>query len=206
MSQEEPSIELYSWGPAWDLPTCDPFCLSIETYLSFSDIPWQVRECSNPSISPTGELPLLKDGAVVKTGTADIIAHLKKRGEDLDHHLTTHQRAESQAFITLIEERLHNALVHFPFSSPHFPYYKPAKNHNKQLYTWWLETENFTKSTRPAFSRVLSWTSRYYVPSQIQSNAQSRLGHYGMVMENGKSVSEVRLEPEIQMMDKECEF
>ncbi|KAJ3040766.1 Metaxin-3 [Rhizophlyctis rosea] len=169
MAGEQPSLELFSWGPAWDLPTCDPFCLSVEAYLNLTDTRWKVHDSSDPKTSPTGELPLLKDGVEVLVGTEKIFAHLKKKGADLDDHLNSHQRAESLAFITMIEQRLHDAL----------------------LYTWWLETENFTKSTRPAFSRVLSWTSRYYVPSQIQNNAQNRLGHYGKVIENDKEVSEV---------------
>ncbi|KAJ3292399.1 Metaxin-3 [Borealophlyctis nickersoniae] len=124
---------------------------------------------------------MLRDGTEAVVGTSRIILHLKKKdfikqhgldmkqGLDLDAHLSAHQRAESLGYISLVEDKMHDAL----------------------LYTWWLEADNFAKSTRPTFSKALSWINRYYLPTQLREKARARLAHYGKITENGKSVSEV---------------
>lgn len=63
------------------------------------------------------------------------------------------------SFITLIEEKMHDAL----------------------LYNWWLDTDNFIKNTRPVFSKALPLVLRYVLPSQLVQKAQARLAGYKMV-------------------------
>ena len=72
-------LELYAWGKGFGLPSFDPFCLSIEAYLSLCDVRWVLNDVSNPLVSPSGELPVLKIGSEPITGTSSIIKVLKSR-------------------------------------------------------------------------------------------------------------------------------
>jgi hypothetical protein len=103
-------LELFAWGPGYGQYSLDPFCLSIEAYLQLSGVKWVVNE-SDSNISPTGELPLLKINAEPITGTWNIVKVLKQRGHDLDDRLTQQELFETQAFVALMEEKLHDALV-----------------------------------------------------------------------------------------------
>lgn len=91
-------IELYAWGAGYDLPSFDPFCLSIEAYMNLAEVQWALNESSTANISPSNELPVLKVGMEPITGTANIIKVLKSRGHDLDDGLTPIEKAESLAY------------------------------------------------------------------------------------------------------------
>ncbi|KAJ3405863.1 hypothetical protein HDV05_006299 [Chytridiales sp. JEL 0842] len=163
-------LELFSWGPAWDLTTFDPACLSIQAYLTFVGARWVVNNCSNASVSPTGELPMLRDGLTPIAGTGNIIRYLKRKGYELDGHLTPAEAAQCTAYISLIEDKLYDAL----------------------LYNHWLESENYHKSTLPTLSKSLSWIKRYYIPTQLQERAKQRLKSYRFSKgPDGKPLNEV---------------
>ncbi|KNC97072.1 uncharacterized protein SPPG_07468 [Spizellomyces punctatus DAOM BR117] len=150
-------LELFTWGPAWNVPSFDPFCLSIETYLQFAEANWVVNECNDTGVSPTGELPMLRDGPLEPVvGTSKIISHLKKKGLDLDSHLTAKEQAECLAYTSLIEDKLYDAL----------------------LYSWWLEVNNAAKSTKPAIAKSLRGWAGMRVPGQLQRKAEARLRKY----------------------------
>ncbi|KAI8926255.1 hypothetical protein BC831DRAFT_511793 [Entophlyctis helioformis] len=111
-------LELFAWGPGLDQPSFDPFCLSIAAYLNMA-----------------GELPLLRVGVEPVVGTFNIIRTLKSKGIDLDTGLSDREKAESQAFIALIENKLYDAL----------------------LYTFWMEGANYNKSIQPTLSQSLTF-------------------------------------------------
>ncbi|CAJ0633603.1 13515_t:CDS:2 [Entrophospora sp. SA101] len=110
-------LELYTWGEALGLNSIDPKCSSIIAYLQlFVQEEWGVVECNNPNISPTGELPLLKDGLEWISGTNKIIKYLKKKGYDADENLSDKQKADSIANYTDKIRPLYAKLVSFPMS------------------------------------------------------------------------------------------
>jgi metaxin len=153
-------LELYAWGPSHGLNSFDPFCLSIETYMNIAEVRWLLNEVNTPLISPSGELPILKVGSEPITGTGNIIKVLKSRvctqftkGHDLDHLLSKNELMESQAFIAMVEDNLYDAL----------------------LYTWYLDEENYAKTTRPTYSKSLSFLSRYTLPAAMQKRVRKRL-------------------------------
>ncbi|KAI8827250.1 uncharacterized protein EV422DRAFT_513196 [Fimicolochytrium jonesii] len=166
-----PSLELFTWGPAWTLTSFDPFCLSVETYLQLAGVEWSNNVCNDPEVSPFGELPMLRDGLLEPVvGVGRTIAYLKKKGYDLDAHLSPIENAESLAYITLIEDKLYDAL----------------------LYSWWLESTNVARSTRPTIARSLRGWAGWTVPTQMQKKAAARLARYRFVTgKDGKSVNEI---------------
>lgn len=55
-------LELYTWGPAFGLPSIDPQCLATIAYLSYA-LPlrdeWVLIPISDPTVSPNSEFPTL---------------------------------------------------------------------------------------------------------------------------------------------------
>ncbi|KAJ3295222.1 hypothetical protein HDU76_006879 [Blyttiomyces sp. JEL0837] len=165
-------FELFSWGPAWNLTSFDPACLSVQAYLNLVGANWVLNSCSNPNLSPSGELPMLRDGTRPIAGVANIFAHLKTRGLDLDAHLTAEESAHCISYIALIEDRLYDAL----------------------LYNHWIDSANFAKTTRPTYSKALGWIKRTYIPYQLQDRVKRRLKAYRMMLDqDGQAVNEVYL-------------
>ena len=103
-------FELFAWSPAFDLPSADPICVTIITYLNMSGAKWTLNECSNARISPNGQLPVLRAGLNV-VGINNIIQALKHQGFDLDSLSDPSQVIESNAFSCLIEETLFDVLL-----------------------------------------------------------------------------------------------
>ncbi|EGF81828.1 hypothetical protein BATDEDRAFT_23480 [Batrachochytrium dendrobatidis JAM81] len=164
-----PEYELFAWSAGLDLPTFDPFCLSIAAYLNLVGADWSIHECNTPGISPNGELPVLRAGVELVAGTYSIISTLQSKGLDMNSQLSPKDKAESQAFISLIESRLYDAL----------------------LYTWWIESENYKKSTHPTLFENLSFFGRYSIPSQLKEKTKIRLQGYRMICIDGEMVPEI---------------
>ncbi|RIB05539.1 hypothetical protein C2G38_2047515 [Gigaspora rosea] len=67
---------LYVWGSHWGLPSIDPACLSVISYLQLVSDEWKVVECSNPNVS-------LTDTHCRRTSCI-------KRWTELDHRFTAY--------------------------------------------------------------------------------------------------------------------
>ncbi|CAG8488865.1 9392_t:CDS:2, partial [Dentiscutata erythropus] len=149
---------LYVWGSHWGLPSIDPACLSVISYLQLVSEEWKVVECSNPNISPTGELPVLRDGLNWITGVHNIISHLKKNGLNADENLTDKQKADSLAFASYLEESVYDIL----------------------LFAWYVDSKNFIEVIRPLYAGLLSFPMQYFIPAQLRSSARERLEIHGI--------------------------
>ncbi|CAG8451103.1 3397_t:CDS:2 [Ambispora gerdemannii] len=151
-------IELYVWGACWDLPSVDSGCLAVITYLQiFAADDWGLIKCNNPALSPTGELPLLKDGTEWFAGLENIIKYLKKKEINGEQHLTVKQKAESLAFLSLLQDTIYNAL----------------------LFSWYGDLKNFVQVIRPMYGKLLPLSVRYILPIQMRNVAEARLEKYG---------------------------
>ncbi|KAI9100605.1 hypothetical protein DFS34DRAFT_648523 [Phlyctochytrium arcticum] len=154
---EAVNLELYTWGPAYNLPSFDPFCLTAETYLQFISADWVVNECNNPDVAPTGELPMLRDGPFEPVvGSRNIIRYLKKKVLDLDEGCPVKQKIDTASYTSLVEDKLYDAL----------------------LYNWWLDAKNVNTSTKPTLSKALRGIAGFRIPTQLQRRAEFRLKAY----------------------------
>jgi hypothetical protein len=48
-------LQLYVWGPAFDVPSIDPSCLALEAYLRVTNADFTVVHANDPQLSPTGK-------------------------------------------------------------------------------------------------------------------------------------------------------
>ncbi|RUP44313.1 outer mitochondrial membrane transport complex protein-domain-containing protein [Jimgerdemannia flammicorona] len=162
-------LQLYVWSPALDAPSIDPGSTAIMAYLQLIGASFNVVESNDPNISPTGELPLLKDGPAWIGGANRILAHLAKKGMDGNENLTPEQKAQYFAYASLVEDKLYDCM----------------------LFTWYADTTNFVKTIRPTYAKLLPFPTRYIVPSQLRKAAKFRLEEYGVeVTEDDAVVSQ----------------
>ncbi|KAI8380879.1 Tom37 C-terminal domain-containing protein [Radiomyces spectabilis] len=152
------TVQLYAWGPALGAPSIDPKCVIIEAYLRLLNIEYTVVQTNDPQASPTGELPLIKDGNVWVAGVDRILTHFSMRNQDANASLTPEQRAVYLAYNAMIQENLYDCM----------------------LYTWYADMTNFVKSIRPTYAKLLSFPGRYLVPVQLKNSAKARLAKYNV--------------------------
>ncbi|OBZ82464.1 hypothetical protein A0J61_09487 [Choanephora cucurbitarum] len=149
-------MQLYVWGPALNAPSVDPKCIVIEAYLRLIKQKYTVVKCNDPQQSPTGELPLLKDGSAWIAGLDRILAHLRNAGKNANAHLSEEQKADYLAYSTLAQEKLYDCM----------------------LYSWYADSTNFIKNIRPTYAQLLPFPTRYFIPIQLKKSAKARLAKY----------------------------
>ncbi|KAG0323761.1 metaxin 1 [Dissophora globulifera] len=156
--------ELYIYGRAFGLPSIDPQCLALISYLSIvSHQEYTIVECNDTGISPTGELPMLHDGKNWIGGASRIIAYLSKTGYNANEDLSSEELAKSVAYTSLVDESLTDAL----------------------LYSWFADSENFLGAIRSSYSSLFPIPSRYILPIQMRKAAVQRVQKYGGIIESG---------------------
>ena len=155
-------LELHVWGPAFSLPSFDPPCLAAITYLTqvLTNDEWVLVPSGDAVLSPTRELPALKDGATWVGGFGNIIEHLRSASNggqwNLDKDIGS--RGDITAFSSFIEAHGQPLL---------------------DLYLY-VSSENYSATTRPAFLQLLHWPTEWILPRQRRQRAKARTIHLGM--------------------------
>ncbi|KAF4978964.1 hypothetical protein FZEAL_4761 [Fusarium zealandicum] len=154
-------LDLHVWGSAFGLPSIDPECLAIITYLH-SSLPasaWRLIPSNDPSISPSNTLPALYHEGAWTSGYAPIVDYLtsKSLGETLDAGLTPIQQADRIAYSAFLTAHAAPLL-------------------DLSLY---VSAANWAATTRPAFSSLLPFPLTWTVPPLIRADAVKRVEHLG---------------------------
>ncbi|CAZ83161.1 unnamed protein product [Tuber melanosporum] len=147
-------LELHIWGPSFTLPSISPQSLSTIAYLNLTQpsTSWTLIPSSNPLLSPSRELPALRDGATWASGFRGVVEHLRrKNGSSLDDKLAGAKRAEALAFGTYIES-------------------EGGKLLDLSMY---LTDENFDV-LRGVLAKLLPVPARYYFPGVLRREARRR--------------------------------
>jgi len=149
-------IRLMQYPPAWGTPSLDPECTRAQAWLRFSrlreGIDFEVDAFEVPNAAWSQQLPLLEVAGRV-TGDEELYTVMRSLGHDLDASLSVLQRAESTAFVALVQERLGMAL----------------------LYAWWEDEQNYAAVVKPALAAALPLPLCYYVPFTLRRRAHSQL-------------------------------
>ncbi|KAL4796564.1 Tom37 C-terminal domain-containing protein [Aspergillus venezuelensis] len=156
-------LELHVWGPGFSLPSIDPQCLATIAYFSLS-VPkdsWVLVASSDPTVSPTRELPALKNGSTWVSRFRNIVHYLRQYSEgawDLDRDLSALDKADSVAFSSFIESRTQALL-------------------DLSLY---VSSQNYYNSTSPAYGAILKWPNQWILPPQLHNAAKARAEPLGL--------------------------
>ncbi|CAI7649444.1 unnamed protein product [Penicillium pancosmium] len=156
-------LQLHVWGPAFALPSIDAQCLAAIAYCSLA-LPkdsWELVASSDPSVSPTGELPALQNGAVWVSRFRSIVDYLRQYSKgawDLDNQLDETSRADNIAFSSFIESR-GQSLV--------------------DLYLY-VTSQNYYGNTSPAYGSLLQWPNQWILPPKLHGAAKGRTERLGL--------------------------
>lgn len=89
----------------WGVPNLSPFCIKLETYLRFRELPFEVK-AGDIRRAPKGKIPFvtLEDGRVMGDSQL-IIEHLEAaHGPGLDAHLGVQERAQGRLVQRMLDE------------------------------------------------------------------------------------------------------
>lgn len=173
------TLQLDVWEGGWGLPSIDTGCLQIMTYAKFSGIPVKLLKTNNPWRSPTGFLPVLRNGKqVICTKFEEAVAHFRKHNFNADFDLNNKQLSDVKAYTSILEEKLQPAL----------------------LYVWWIDSKNYVELTRPWYAKALPFPQNYFVPGRYQKDATERLAALHCV----KEVEDVQVETKVYREAQEC--
>lgn len=155
-------LDVYTWGPAFGLPSIDPECLAILLYMKEalpSDV-WRIIPCNDPSISPSNLLPALNHNGAWTSGYLPIIEYVKShvRCKNNDDGLGPAQQADAVAYCAFLTA---NAAPLVDLS----------------LY---VSAANWSTTTRPAYSTLLPFPLTWTLPPLIRAEAIKRAEHLGL--------------------------
>ncbi|CAM2065585.1 Glutathione S-transferase family protein [Sulfidibacter corallicola] len=132
-------IEFYQFPGGYGLGSFSPFCLKLQAYLRFMEIPYRLINSRDTSKAPTKKMPYIVDNGQAIGDSGMIIDHLKTRTQrDPDTWLSAEQRAVSTALIHMLED-------HFAWT---------------MVYSRWLDPANDETLRRVFFGRLaapLKW-------------------------------------------------
>ncbi|KAL8998235.1 MAG: hypothetical protein Q9169_002639 [Polycauliona sp. 2 TL-2023] len=156
-------LHLHIWGPAFTLPSIDPQCLAAIAYLSRAVPPsqWNLIASSDPTLSPTRELPVLQHDENWIAGFQNIVAYLAQVSEgkwNLDRDCSLQEKADITAYTS--------------FLSTHF--------HPLIDLTLYVSSENYHAATRPAYAHILHWPNTWLIPPQRRAATKARTEHLGV--------------------------
>lgn len=104
-------LKVFTFSPAWGLPSSGPFALKLLKWLDLAGIPFSQVIEDVPNKGPKGKNPWVElDGE--RIGDTEIIIDLlaKRSGFDIDAGLTPAQRGVSHATRRMVEEHFHMIL------------------------------------------------------------------------------------------------
>lgn len=107
MDGDSAMIKIFTFPPAWGLPTPSSFGLKVETYMRMADIPYKIEYVRRPENSPKRTVPWIDDDGVLLADSSFIIDYLKdKFGDRLNEGLDPVQLATAHAVRRMLEENL----------------------------------------------------------------------------------------------------
>jgi len=104
---------LYQHTGAWGLASIDQECMASQALLHFAGMKYNVDNCDNDALSPSGKLPVLRradDNKPLITGAAGIAEYLAHKGFSLGP-VSNEQRTSMRAIISLVRQRLYTATL-----------------------------------------------------------------------------------------------
>jgi len=155
---DQDEILLYQAPRAFGVPNPSPFCIKLETWLRFAELPYRMVPCPDPRRGPKGKIPFVKVGGETIGDSEFIIAALRERYDvDLDRGMPAADRAVASAFTRLFEEHLYWIAVR----------------------ARWLEPQAFEVLKKAFFAR-LPTPQRQILPGVVQRKLRRTLEAQGL--------------------------
>jgi glutathione S-transferase len=112
-------LKVFTFSPAWGLPTGGPFPLKLIKWLELSGLPYEQIYEDNSMKGPKKKSPWIElDGEALADSEIIIETLARRSGFDVDRDLTPQQRAVSHAVRRMLEEHLHMVFEYELFVHP----------------------------------------------------------------------------------------
>ncbi|XP_013177048.1 PREDICTED: uncharacterized protein LOC106124681 isoform X2 [Papilio xuthus] len=129
-------------------------CLAVQAFLKMCNLPFEVEMRWNAEfMSPSGRVPFIKCGAFVVSELEPIVQFAANKGVSLCGRLSTEEKAEMRAYMSLIT----NVLV------------------NAELYISWVDNDTFNAVTRVRNASVYPWPLGWLQTRSKRNNVIKRL-------------------------------
>jgi len=114
-----PILRVFTFSPAWGLPSAGPFAIKLLAWLELTGIPYEQIIEDNPRKGPKGKNPWIELDSE-RIGDSELIIELLSRrfGIDLDAGLSNEQKAVGLAWRRTFEEHFHQVLEWELFQHP----------------------------------------------------------------------------------------
>ncbi|XP_073965007.1 uncharacterized protein isoform X2 [Choristoneura fumiferana] len=120
-------------------------CLAVQAFLKMCNLPFEVEMRWNAEfMSPSGRVPFIKCGAFVVSELEPIVQFAANKGVSLCGRLSTEEKAEMRAYMSLITNVLVNAELYISWID-NDTYNAVTKVRNSSVYPWplgWLQTRS----------------------------------------------------------------
>ena len=151
-------VKLLTFGPAFGESDASPFCIKAMCLLNMAGVEWENRPNTLPNRAPYGKLPVLLDGEQTIADSSQIRRHLENNyGADFDSGLTAIEKAQSMAWIRMVEEHLYFC----------------------QMYDRWVDDASF-QHIRKLFFDPMPPVVRNIVPRLVRKQVLSALKGQGI--------------------------
>jgi len=112
-------LKVFTFSPAWGLPTSGPFPLKLIKWLDLSGLPYRQVYEDNSMKGPKRKSPWIElDGEAIADSELIIETLAHRSGFDVDQGLSPEQRAVSHAVRRMLEEHLHMIFEYELFVHP----------------------------------------------------------------------------------------
>jgi glutathione S-transferase len=112
-------LKVFTFSPAWGLPTSGPFPLKLLKWLDLSGLPYRQVMEDNSMKGPKKKSPWIElDGQAIADSEVIIDVLSKRSGFDIDAGLSAEQKALSHAVRRMLEEHLHMIFEYELFVHP----------------------------------------------------------------------------------------
>ncbi len=146
---------LFQPPPQFGLLNSSPFCMKLEGFLKYHNIPYEIKH-ARPDSGPYGKIPFVQfKGEVV--GDSSLIIQKLSEEFALSESLTAAQRASSHAFKIMAEEHLYWVLV----------------------YSRWIETAPW-REVKEVFFKPVPKLMRNFIANKVQKEVLKALKAQGI--------------------------
>ncbi|XP_071942094.1 metaxin-2-like [Antedon mediterranea] len=129
-------------------------CLAVQALLRMCDVQFTIQQKKNAEqMFPSGELPFIKTDKAIVSEFEPIVDFLASRGKSLSADLSSAQKAELQAYMTLTTNRLYMA----------------------KLYISWVVKDNASAISRPRYGSPHKWPLNHILAWSKQAKIYKKL-------------------------------
>ncbi|KAL4712237.1 hypothetical protein ACJJTC_011098 [Scirpophaga incertulas] len=164
-------------------------CLAVQAFLKMCNLPFEVEMRWNAEfMSPSGRVPFIKCGAFVVSELEPVVQFAANKGVTLCSNLSTEEKAEMRAYMSLITNVLVNAELYISWLDDE-TFNAVTKVRNSSVYPWplgWFQTRTKRNAVAKRL-KALHWHSKTLEQVLADTNGTRRLGVRPCIHDNNDS-------------------